>query len=86
MTLADAKTCLEALPGVYEVNSFVVRDDLDARPEYVKFTVHCASPDLLPEETRQGILEVRDTLERELGCLVFFAVSAGLRMPGWAAS
>ena len=81
MTLDDAKTQLEALPGVYEVNLFVVRNDLDAMPEYAKFCVHVASPEILPEETRQGILRIQETLERELGCFVSFVVSAGLRTP-----
>lgn len=86
MTLDDAKTQLETLPGVYEVNLFVVCDDLDARPEYVRFSVHCRSPEILPEETRQGILRIQETLERELGCFVSITVSAGLRMPDGEAS
>ena len=81
MTLDDATFSLEALPGVYEVNMFVVRNDLDGMPEYVRFSVHCRSPEILPEETRQGILRIQETLERELGCFVSFSVSAGLRMP-----
>ena len=82
MNLDEAKTELEELPGVYEVNLFVVRNDLDAMPEYVRFSVHCRSPEILPEETRQGILRIHETLERDLGCFVSFAVSAGLRMLG----
>ena len=81
MTLDDAKAQLEALPGVYEVNTFVRRSHPDGRPEGVKFTIHCRSPEILPEQTRLGILGVRDALERELGCLVAVIVSAGLRMP-----
>lgn len=90
MTLSDAKEQLEALPGVYEVSMSVDRncafDSLfdNAKPDYVQFCVRIASPEILPEETRQGILRIRDTLERELGCQVSFAVSAGLRMPDWA--
>lgn len=86
MTLDDAKTQLEALPGVYDVSMFVVRSGSDARPELVQINVHIASPALFPEETRQGILRIQSTLESELGCFVSFAVSAGLRMPDWAAS
>lgn len=92
MNLADAKTQLEALPGVYDLIMFVdhvmclTKSDLDAKPEYVRLCVYCASPDLLAEETRQGILKVQHTLERELGCIVSISVSAGLRVPGWAAS
>jgi len=85
MTLAEAKAALEVLPGVHEVTEFVVRDDL-AKPEYVRFTVRCASPDLLPEETRRGIQEIQDALEKELDCYVIVTVSVGLRMPGWASS
>ena len=84
MNLDEATFSLEALPGVYEVNLFVVRDDLDAMLEYVRFSVHCASPEILPEETRQGILRIQETLERGLGCFVSFVVSAGLRMPDGA--
>jgi len=85
MTLDEAKAAIEALPGVHEVTEFIVRDDL-AKPEYVRFTARCASPDLLPEETRRGIQEIRDALEKELDCYVIVTVSAGLRMPEWAAS
>ena len=81
MTLDEAKTQLETLPGVYEVNLFVVRNDLDAMPEYVRFDIRCASPDLLPDETRRGIEEILDNLERDLDYHVAFTVSAGLRMP-----
>jgi len=93
MTLDEAKTQLEALPGVYDV-SMMMRmrhwaTDLlsdDATPKHVQFCVRIASPDLMPEETRQGILRIQDTLERELGCVVSVSVSAGLRMPSGAAS
>lgn len=81
MSLDEAKASLEALPGVYEVNTFIARRGPDVRPEHVKICVHCRSPEILPEETRQGILRVHSTLERELGCVVSLAVSAGLRMP-----
>lgn len=77
MTLDDATEQLEALPGVYEVNMFVPRVAL----KYVKFCVHCRSLGILPEETRQGILRIRDTLESDFGCVVAVSVSAGLRMP-----
>ena len=85
MNLDEAKVALEALPGVHEVSAFVVRDDL-AMPVYVRFTVRCASPDLLPEETRRGIIEIQENLERDPDCYVTITVSAGLRMPGWASS
>lgn len=82
MTLDDATRRLEGLPGVYEVNTFVVHNQPDAKPEHVKFCIHIASPVLFPEETRLGILGVQDALERELGCLVSIIVSAGLRIGG----
>jgi len=85
MTLAEAKAALEGLPGVHEVTEFIVRDDL-AKPEYVRFTVRCASPDLLPEETRRGIQEIQEKLDSDPDCYVTITVSAGLRMRGWAAS
>ena len=85
MTLDEAKAALESLPGVHEVSAFVIRDDLDAMPVYVRLSVRCASPDLLPDETRRGIQEIQETLERDLDCYVAFTVSAGLRMPRWAA-
>lgn len=90
MNLADAKTQLEALPGVYDLIvsadhvMCLTEDDLDTKPEYVRLCVYCASSDLLPEETRQGILRICETLESKLGCTVSFSVSAGLRMPDWA--
>ena len=92
MTLDDAKAQLEALPGVYDV-SVMLRvghsafDSLfdGAEPDFVTWCVRVASPEILPEETRQGILRIREALESELGCVVSFAVSAGLRMPDWAA-
>lgn len=86
MKLSDAKTQLGALPGVYEVKMFLDRDELDSMPEYVKFYIRIASPEILPEETRQGILCIQERLEREFGCFVSFSVSAGLRMPDWASS
>lgn len=91
MTLDDAKAQLEGLPGVYEVRTGVGRSTFDslfddAKPDYVLFAVRIASPELLPEETRQGILRIHETLESELGCFVSFVVSAGLRMPDGAAS
>lgn len=79
MTLDDAKAQLEVLPGVYDVcieswrSGFYVQE--------VQFCIRIASPELLPEETRQGILRIRETLERELGCIVSVAVSTGLRLP-----
>jgi len=91
MTLDDAKAQLEALPGVYEVRTGVGRSTFDslfddAKPDYVLFAVRIASPEIVPEETRQGILRIQDTLERQLGCVVSVSVSAGLRMPDGAAS
>ena len=56
VNLTEAKAALKALPGIYEVTEFVVRDDL-AKPEYVRFNIYCASPDLLPEETLWDIQE-----------------------------
>jgi len=85
MTLAEAKAALGVLPGVHEVTEFVVRDDL-AMPEYVRLTVRCTSPDLLPEETRQGIQEIQEKLDSDPDCYVTITVSADLRMPDWAAS
>lgn len=91
MTLDDAKVALEALLGVYDVSVMLREghwtfDSLfdGAKSDYVQFCVRCASPKILPEETRQGILRIHETLERELGCFVSFSVSAGLRMPGAA--
>lgn len=88
MFLDDAKTSLEALPGVYDVSIRVAVGHLagdytcfETAPDYVQLCVRIASPDLLPEETRQGILRIQDTLEREVGCVVSVAASAGLRMP-----
>jgi len=88
MTLDDAKASLEALPGVYDVSVMLTEghwafDSLfdGAKPDYVQFCVCCASPEILPEETRQSILRIQKTLERELGCFVSVSVSAGLRMP-----
>lgn len=88
MNLADAKTQLEALPGVYDVSVTLTEghwafDSLfeGADPDYVQFSVRVASDEILPEETRQGILRIHETLERELGCLVSVTVSAGLRIP-----
>jgi len=78
MTLDAAKAALEALPGGYDVGILVVEGSV---VDFVKFSVRVASPDLLPEETRQGILRIQQTLERALGCVVSFAISAGLRMP-----
>lgn len=86
MTLDDAKASLEALPGVYDVSvclqvGHFAYDDLfdGANPDYVSFYIRIRSPELIPEETRQGILRVWQTLERELGCVVSIGVSAGLR-------
>lgn len=79
MTLNDAKAQLEKLPGVYDVR-------MGVWPQYIDLVIRIASPEILPEETRQGILRIHETLERELGCQVSFAVSAGLRMPNWASS
>jgi len=91
MTLDDAKTQLDALPGVYDVSMMFrvrhwARDLLsdDATPKYVRFCIRIASPEIVPEETCQGILRIQDTLERERGCVVSVSVSAGLRMPDWA--
>ena len=91
MTLDDAKTQLEALPGVYDVSVMLTEghwafDFLfdGAKPDYMQFCVHVASPEILPEETRQGILRTQETLEGELGCFVSFVVSAALRTPDGA--
>ena len=65
MTLDEAKAILEALPGVYEVTEFVVRDDL-AMPEYVRFDIRCANPDLL-----ETIQDIQDSLENDLDYMVF---------------
>ena len=100
MTLDDAKASLEALSGVYDVSVFMTVDHHagdhrafadhcafgDATPDFVQLRVQVASPEILPEETRQGIMRIRETLKRELGCPVSFSVSAGLRMPDWASS
>ena len=80
MTLDDARTQLEALPGVYDVSIVLVRATR-RHARYVQLNVQVASPEILPEETRQGILRIQSTLESELGCFVSFLVSAGLRMP-----
>jgi len=85
MTLDEAKAAIKTLPGVHEVTEFVVRDGL-AKPEYVRFTVRCASPDLLPDETRRGIQEIQENLDSDPDCYVTITLSAGLRMPDWAAS
>jgi len=83
MTLDDAKAQLEALPGLYEVSRALELGPslFSAKPLFVQFCVRIASPEILPEETRQGILRIRETLESELGCPVSVSVSAGLRMP-----
>jgi len=65
MTLAEAKTALEALPGVHEVTEFVVSDDL-AMPVYVRFNIYCTNPDLL-----ETIRSIQENLERDLDCMVF---------------
>ena len=67
MNLDEAKVALEALPGVHEVSVFVVRDDL-SKPEYVRFNIYCASPDLLPEET---LRDIQENLTRDLDCMIF---------------
>ena len=88
MNLQQAQEQLEALPGVYDVSVMLQEghwafDSLfdGAEPDFVAWCVRVASPELLPEETRQGILRIRETLESELSCVVSVAVSAGLRMP-----
>ena len=79
MNLDEAKVALEALPGVHEVSTFVVRDDLDAIPVYMRLEVRWlyaptyVAPivNFLPEETRRGIQEIQEKLERDLDCMVF---------------
>ena len=68
MTLAEAKTALESLPGVHEVTEFVVRDDLDAMPVYVRLNIYCTNPDLLPEDT---LRDIHENLTRDLNCMIF---------------
>ena len=79
MTLAEAKAAPGALPGVHAVTAFVM-------PECVRFDICCTSSNFLPKETVLGILEIHDMLGGGPGWHVAFTVSAGLRMPGWAAS
>ena len=94
MTLDEAKAAIEALPGVHEVTEFVVRDELDAIPVYMRLEVRWlyaptyVAPivSFLPEETRRGIQVIQENLDSDPDCYVTITVSAGLRMPGWAAS
>ena len=77
--LDEAKLAIAALPGVHEVTAFVM-------PECVRFDIRCTSSNFLPKKTVLGILEIHDTLGGGPGWHVAFTVSAGLRIPDWAAA
>lgn len=68
MDLEEAKTALEALPGVHRV-------DISTRnlPFGVKFKVYCTDPDITHEEMQQAIQkvqEIEDSLTIDMGCAV----------------